>query len=164
MPFRFNAAASAKRAKGLARQASRRLSLLAYTGDMSAPLAERGGGLGRPSPAPASSAAAAARARTMGLRRIGRDAAVAAAPPPLVGRARRFTSPAAAPPTAATAAIDFYLLFILVFALNLFIARYLLRFAKILNSLSPAEIEQLRHTPAVWSSRSRRHDQTFQAL
>eukprot|EP00752_Nemacystus_decipiens_P013387 g11852.t1 len=163
MPFRFNAAAVARGARGLARQASRRLSLLAYTGDMSAPVAARGGGLGRPSPAPASSAAAAARATTMGLRRIGRDAAVAAPPPP-VGRARRFTSPAAAPPTAATAAIDFYLLFILMLALNLFIARYLLRFAKILNSLSPAEIEQLRHPPTVWPSQSRRHDQTFQAL
>eukprot|EP00903_Cladosiphon_okamuranus_P015644 g14446.t1 len=57
-----------------------------------------------------------------------------------------------------------YVIFILVFALNLFIARYLLRFAKILNSLNPAEIEQLRNPPAVWSGQHQRHHQTFQAL
>ena len=98
MPFRFNAAASARGAKGLARQASRRLSLLASTGDASAAVAARGGGLGRPPPAtttaiaPSSSTAAVARARSTGLTRDGRDTALAVGAPE--GQARRFTSPA----------------------------------------------------------------------
>lgn len=58
-----------------------------------------------------------------------------------------------------------YIWFVVVFAVNLIIARYLLRFVKLLNTLTPAEIEQLRNPGTVWAGHDpRRPVQPFQVL
>ncbi|CAM9993976.1 unnamed protein product [Ascophyllum nodosum] len=51
---------------------------------------------------------------------------------------------------------------IFTFLVDLIIARYVFRFARTLNSLTPAEAEQLRNPTAVWSSNFRRRP--FQML
>eukprot|EP00903_Cladosiphon_okamuranus_P015642 g14444.t1 len=93
MPCRFYAAVSARGAKGLAQQASRRLSLLARSGDAPAPAAARDGGLSRQPPATASSLSLAGATRA-GLRTSG----VAG-----TGQPQRFASPAGV-----TATIDYH--------------------------------------------------------
>ncbi|CAM9604400.1 unnamed protein product [Ectocarpus sp. 12 AP-2014] len=61
-----------------------------------------------------------------------------------------------------------YIWFIFLFALSLYIARVIWRFAKVLDTLSPAEIEQLRNPTAVWSGQYHRQhqqqQQPFQSL
>ncbi|CAM9119824.1 unnamed protein product [Pylaiella littoralis] len=61
--------------------------------------------------------------------------------------------------------IDGVMWAVVTFVVHLIIARYILSFAKMLNTLSPAEIEQLRSPSAVYSNQYRRQpEQPFQSL
>ncbi|CAN0073059.1 unnamed protein product, partial [Ectocarpus sp. 12 AP-2014] len=106
MAFRFNAAASARGAKGLAQQASRRISLLAPSsngGGAATTAQARGGSLSRPTSTTRAAAAAAATpsraasssatpgAGGVGVRQAGPDGTVAGG-----ARIRRATTPAMA--------------------------------------------------------------------